>query len=419
MQYSDNQGKVKDCSDFLLKEIISKKYLYSLYIMKLVEEHTDMFSDLLFKYGFINKDMEGNNLHLYNMFKILFNSLYIFEKEKYGYITPELYDHFSVNEQGKLINVKSHKSLLLRLFKNIFCENLEKCRKEYSRDSLFLNLFLLITIANPETCLTSSNYLTSLISFITNNNIPQYKSKINPNFKMGNSPNSLYLTIFSEILIRCATPWMEKTKKQTPYIKYSENLQNTDIYLYPKLPNDWEIMLQKEFFIDYVLSNNNIFSDKIICHLCYEDEQNSTKILTLVNDMFKRQFYKYPDIEIIGFNTFSVFEINDSFTQLRLETLFELEKNENGLFDFYNDNKYKIPTFVLVGLFIISKGIEKHDKILEYFKKNKNKVKWVNEYYIEFFMDSNNLNQNLGNIQNIHPDLFEVIETHFINKIEI
>ena len=421
IQFNDKEEKIKECSEFLLTEIVSKNNLFSLYIMKLIEENSELFGDLLFKYGFIDKDMTGNNLQLYNIYKTLFNSLYNFEKKIYGYISPELYNHFSKNEKGKLIIVKSHKSLLLRLFKNIFCENLEKCRKEYSRDSLFLNLFLLNTLANPETCLISSNYLISLISFITNNNLPQYKSKINPNFKMGNTSNSLYLTIFSEIILRCATPWMQKSKKETPYInlKYPENLQNLDIYLYPILPKDWEIMLTKVFFIDYFLSNLNNYAGKIVCHMCYEDEQNSIKILNLVNDMLKKKYYKYPDIEYICLNSFLVFEINDSFSQLRLETLFELEKEEDGLFDFYFDIRYKAPTNVLVGLFIISKGIEKYNNMLEYFRNNKNKVKWVNEYYIEFFMDTNGLNQNIGNIQNIHPDLFEIIETHFINKLEI
>ena len=173
--------------------------------------------------------MAGINQYIYNLYKILFNSIYNFEKEKYGYITPELYNYFDKDEKGKIILQKSPKSLFLRIFKKLFCDNLEKCRKEYSRDFLFLNLFLLITISNPESCLISSNYLIPLISFITNNSLQEFKSSTNSNFKMGNQPNPMYLSIFSEIILRCATPWMEKTKKISPYIL----LKNLDILLYP------------------------------------------------------------------------------------------------------------------------------------------------------------------------------------------
>ena len=424
-QFSDKEDKLKDCVD-LIKEILSNNKSYSVIIMKLIEDNINLFIDLLFKYGFIDKDMTGINQHIFNLYKILFNSINNFEKEKFKYVTPELYYYLDKDENGKIILQKTQKSLFLRTFKKIFCDNLEKCRKEYSRDYLFLNLFLLITISNPESCIVSSNYLIPLISFITNNNLPELKSSFNPNYKMGNGPSPFYLSIFCEIILRCATPWMEKTRSKTPYflLDYSSSLEKLDLYLYPKLPEDWRRMLFKPFLFNYILSNNNNNTGKILCHLCYEDESTSITILNLINKMLKQKYYKYPDIENISLNACKIFEINDSFTQIRLETLFEFEKIEkkDSLIKHYINLKYQLPNLVLDGLYIISKIIAKYNNVYEYFKKNQEKIRWVNDYYMEFFMetnDKNNITQNLGKILNCHPDLFEVIEGQFINRLDI
>ena len=423
IQYSDKESKLKDCVA-LLKEIMKLNLLYSVNIMKLIEENLNIFIDLLFKYGFIDKDMTGINQYVYDMYRTLFYNLYNFEKEKYGFITPETYNHFTKDDKGKVKLQKSHKSLFLRVLKKIFYDSLEKCRKEYSRDNLFLNLLTLITISSPESCLIGCDYLIPLVSFITNNNLPEYKSPINPNYKMGTTPNTQYLLLFYEIIMRCATPWMIKTKKETPYIllKFPINIENPDLFLYPKLPNDWEKILTKEFFLDYILANNNINTKQILCHLCYEDESLSVKIMKLVNNFLKQKFYHYPEVEDISLNACNVFDLDDSFTEKRLEILFELEKSDNEeetLIEFYISLKNQFPMIVLDGLFILSKAIEKHKSIFDYFKKNKNKLEWVKEYYLDFFDDKGNMTQNLANILSKHPDLFQVIESQLINKLEI
>ena len=256
IQYNDKEAKLKECTS-LLKEILQLDDSYSVNIMKIIEKYDDIFVDLLFKYGFIDKDMTGINQYIFDMYKTLFHSIWIFEKNKYGFITPETYTHFTKDEKGNLIQVKSHKSLFLRIFKKIFCDNLEKCRKEYSRDGLFLNLFTIITVACPESCLVSCNILLQLPSFISNNNLAEYKSAINPNLKMGNPPNLLYSCIFYEIIIRCATPWMLKNREDSPYmmLKYPQGIKNLDLSFYPKLPIDWEKILTREFFLEHILLN--------------------------------------------------------------------------------------------------------------------------------------------------------------------
>jgi hypothetical protein len=302
---------------------------------------------------------------------------------------------------------------------------LEKCRKEYSRDGLFLNLYMIITVACPESCLVSCNILLQLPSFISNNNLAEYKSAINPNLKMGNPPNLLYSCIFYEIIIRCATPWMLKNREDSPYmmLKYPQGIKNLDLSLYPKLPNDWEKILTRDFFLEYILSNNIINTKNILCHICYEDENISNKIMKLVNNYLKHPYYAFFDKENIFLNTFEIFELNDSLINKRLNTLFELEEREDqnteSLIEFYKRIKDQMPILTLDILYLFSKAVEKHFKMFEYFKKNKDKFDWINAYYISFYDDKGNLPQNVTNILNKHPDLLQVIEYQFINRLEV
>ena len=363
--------------------------------------------------------MIGINQHIYSFYKILFNSLCDFEKEKYGHLIPESFNYFAKNEKGSIYIENSPKSLFLRVFKKLFCNNLEKSNSEYSnRNSLFLSLFLLITVMNSESCLISSEYLVQLKSIITNNSSSVYTRSKNNNENF----NPIYISIFCEITLRCATQWMLKSKKETPYMRFSQKFDSPNFELYPKLPSHWEEIISEKFLFYHLLSDQNDYSGNILCHLCYEDESTSIKVLKMFRKYLKQKYYPYPSIEYINKNTYKLFEIVDSYTNIRLETLFELEKpqKENEtLFDYYINIKCQLPNVVLEGLFLLAKAIQQYKNLYEYLKKYRNKVKWVNEFYLESIIDSNNLNQKYAYILNVHPDLFEVIETHFINRLEI
>jgi hypothetical protein len=182
-------------------------------------------------------------------------------------------------------------------------------------------------------------------------------------------------------------------------------------------------ILTKEFFLEYILSNNIINTKNILCHICYEDENISNKVMKLVNSYLKHPYYAFFDKEPIFLNAFEIFELNDSLINKRLNTLFELEEREGqnteSLIEFYKRIKDQMSILTLDILYLFSKGVEKHIKMFEYFKKNKDKFEWINSYYISFFDDKGNLPQNITNILNKHPDLFQVIEYQFINRLEV
>ena len=317
-----------------------------------------------------------------------------------------------MNENRELKIKESYKSLYLRILQTIFCDNLEKSRKEYSKNSLFLELFFSIIKSNPQSNIITSEYLLTLVSLITNNNLQEFKSGINPNIKMDN-PNQYYLKIFCQIVLTSSTPSMLYLRKESPYLL----LKLDDITKYQTLPLNFEKIYIQEFIIYYLLNNNNENIEQILCHLCWEDESVSIKIIYIVNNFLKINYYTYPLFENVFFNIMNIFKIKDSFTHKRLDALFELEDevNDKTLIKFYIENKNTNYILVLESLYIISKTIEKYDIVFEYFKKNKNKVEWVKEYYTEFFDNK----YNISFLNKIHPDTLSAIESLFINKLDI
>jgi hypothetical protein len=53
------------------------------------------------------------------------------------------------------------------------------------------------------------------------------------------------------------------------------------------------------------------------------------------------------------------------------------------LINFYYENRYKLYVLVADALYFIAKAIEKYNNVFEYFKKNKSKIEWVKQYYVE------------------------------------
>jgi len=85
--------------------------------------------------------MKGINRTIFELYQSLFHYVEIYEKQKYEYITNEMFNYYVKEDNGNGKFIQEYKSLYLRMFKKLFCCNLEKCRKEYLRDNLFLNLF--------------------------------------------------------------------------------------------------------------------------------------------------------------------------------------------------------------------------------------------------------------------------------------
>ena len=315
-----------------------------------------------------------------------------------------------MDNSGKIKSENSYKSLYLRLFKILFCDNLSKSRKE---SRLFLTLYENFTKQYPISNIVSSEYLLSFIPLITNHTIEDLENNNNKNNNSWTEVNSKFLKIFCEIILTCATPSMLYLKKESPYL----TLKLDDFSKYPKLPDNFKQIYIKEFMVYYLLNNNTEdLIEKVLCHLCWEDELVSKRIMWMVNNLFKYEFFPFSLIENATFNAAKIFKINDSYVHKRLETLFELEDDENATLNkFLIENKYKNCDVVVDELYILAKVIENYDNVFEYFKKNKKQLEWVKEYYVEFFEDKLKLNF----INKIHPDVFSVIETQIINRLEL
>ena len=428
MQYFDNNAKI---TMFLntLNNYISSNKIYSISILKLMEKNIDFFADMLFKCGSKSQDMLNVNKEIFDLFQNIFKNVYEYEKDKLKFISKKFKYITKDKDSNKYEIAEEYESCLLRFVQKFFCSNLEKCRKEYALDLMFLHLFNNCVCNFPEISLSLENILIPLISFITNNSLnnPMFKSKENPNFFMGGNKgfkaNDNYSKIFCEIILHSINDGMYTKKKLSPYFKgvspsinnsYNIN-QDINFDLYPRLPNDINIIFDQEFFINFVSSYN--CPKELVCHLCYEDENISIKMLSEINSYLHHTNSRINTMENVFTKICNVFSIKDSLTELRLETLFQLNSNEPGtipLFDYYYNERQT--EFVLDILFNLSSVMYQYDAISDYFIKNKFKIQWVYGYFIDL-KEEGFLNDVYNKVNSYHPEFIQIIEEGLINRL--
>ena len=439
-QYNDRETKMNELILFMI-DIIQQNPKYSVYILKTMEKHMNIFYQILFKYGFTDKDMTGVNRAINNLFKILFNSVYNFEKETYGIITSETFYIFIKNENGKLKIEKEYKSLFLRMFKKLFCDNLEKCRLEYLKDNLFLDIYNSIIISYHEASIISSKYLFTMTSIITNNQIPFFQSPVSPNFKMGSNNNYLcnylYISAFLGTVLRCVTPGMILSKKKSPcFIPRPDfNEENPDFSIYPKIPENFDKYLEYYFF-NLITFSDNSEPAKILYHTCFYDKTISNLCMKILNQYLKTNYLYYiSKFDEILLRICKVLNLSDGLNEMRLETLFELEHNEhneninennnNGetLINYYIKIREQNPYVVCFGIYSLAKIVIHYQIIYEHFVKHKKTFSWVKDFYAIMLVNSEDKNgefyKKIEKLIQRYPDLYHVIENDFVNKLEL
>ena len=422
-----------------LIDIIKENKSYSLWILKQIEKNIPLFTDILFRFGTTENELSDIAKLFLELFQITFEVIYHYEKENME-ISNDVIKYFVKNSEGKFIIIKEFRSIVMRLIKKLFCDNLEKSRIEYSRSSLYLITFYNFVRSYPETASITVNYFFPLVSLISNNILETIKSESNPNYLMGNNKgyqvNYNYILIFCDTILRCVTPGMKNTNTFSPYFSNRKQRASDSSFInwsqYPCLPKNWEKILSIEFYVNFMLFHNYAKSKEIICHLCYCDEENSVKILKLVNAFTKTKSF-FPFIEKVFNNALYVFDLRDNLELIRADALFELEdknylntieleRNKN-LFEHLEEEKDNSMKFVLTMLYSIGKAIEKYDDILgKYFENNKSKLKWIGMF---IFMIKNDqitkekYMKDSGYILNQHPDLLQIIQEQIIKRFDL
>ena len=432
-QYNDKESILSECIESLINifEKQENHSYFALKIMKLMEKNISFFIDLLFKYSYDKTEIKGINNSIYKLYTTLFSSVEYYEKEKYNYITKETFYYYIKDDKGNCHFEKEYKSITLRMFKKLFCDNLEKCRKEYIRENLFLNLFDFLIISISETSIVASNYLIPLISFITNNGITQFKSEVNPNFKMGNKPmeyhpNQIYMNAFCNIILRCATPGMLNSKKKSPFFHSDINLsqENNNFINCPTLPNNWSKFLDQSFFYHVFLPCQSLDISRVICHICFYDYNVSCNIMQQLKIWLKNEYFYLTFIEENTLKICEIFTLDDNLNEARLNTLFDFDKpdNDETLLNFYYGIRYRAPRITLKGIKILTQLVVRYNVVYQYFEKNKNKLKWINDFHAETIVniaEQNTYYKDIKTILDKNEDLMEFIHKEFINKLEL
>ena len=117
----------------------------------------------------------------------------------------------------------------------------------------------------------------------------------------------------------------------------------------------------------------------------------------------KHKEYSYIQSYQFIFNVIiNVFEIKDSLEFIRCDTLFQLnidaididesknkDSNNLTLLEFCYEERYKSFLVVVNLLFLIANIIEKSSLVSDYFKQYKEKIMWVQDFYLEIKKEDN------------------------------
>ena len=430
-RYFDSNAKIGSLMK-TINNFISSKKIFGLSILKSMEKYIDVILDYIFICGAKSQDMQIISQEIFDLFKNIFENVYIYEKENLP-IFVNKFNYISKNENTNQYEIKQeYESCLIRAVKNLFCKNLERCRKEYSKDLMFLHLFRFCSFTFPEISIILEDYLIPLISFITNNKLSEtyLKSKENPTFYMGGNPNwkpnENYELIFSDIIIHSINDGMYQKKKLSPFfIKENKNYiinkkeeinENEMFEYYPKLPKNIFAILSPQFIYDFLNSKN--CTTELLGNLCYENEQFSNFFFKKINTYLKDLNKNYGDFENIFIKICSLFKLDDSLNDQRLEKLFELGPDNNSnptLFDYYNSVKDK-NNFVLDFIYILTTVTLDNNIIFDYLYQNKNKIEWIYEYFKQIRMERSN-NRAYNVVNSLHPEFIDIIEEGLINRL--
>ena len=430
-QYFDSNAKI---ASFMktINNFISSKKVFGISILKSMEKYFGVILDYIFVCGVKNQDMQVISQEIFDLFKNIFENVYVYEKENIP-IFVKIFNYITKNEKTNKYEInQEYESCLLRTVKNLFCKNLERCRKEYSKDLMFLHLFRFCSYSFPEVSIVLEDYLIPLISFITNNKLTEsyLRSKENPTFYMGGNPswktNENYELIFSDIILHSINDGMYKKKKLSPFfIKENKNYiinkkeeinENEMFEYYPKLPKNIFAILSPQFIYDFLNSKN--CTTELLGNLCYENEQFSNFFFKKINSYLKDLNKNYGIFENVFIKVCSLLKLDDSLNDQRLEKLFELdyENNENiALFDYYNSVKDK-SNFVLDFIYILTTVTLDNNCIFNYLFNHKSKIEWIYEYFKQVRMERTN-NRAYNVVNSLHPEFMDIIEEGLINRL--
>ena len=433
VKYFDNNLRISSIIN-ALNGYISTNKIYCVTILKSIEKYIEKILEYIFIIGVKSQDMQNINKEIFDLFKNLFENVYIYEKENLRIISSK-FEYISKNQNNnKYEIIQEYESCLFRVVKKLFCQNLEKCRKEYSKDIMFLHLLRFCSGSFPEISIILEDHLIPLISFITNNKLsePYLKSKVNPGFHMGGNPNwkpnENYEIIFTDIILHSINEGMYKIKKLSPYFikenpNYIINKKNEingdeEFEYYPKLPKNLFAMLSPLFIYDFLASKNCTI--EVLGNLCYENEQFSKLFFKKINNYLRDVNREFVDFENIFNKACSVLKMNDSLNEMRLEKLFELgseSQQDLPIFDFYDHVKEKYD-LVLDFIYMLATAMYEYNSIYEYLFKYKAKISWI-YYYFNKVKNEGMGTKTFNVLYSVHPEFVEIIEEGLINRLEL
>ena len=138
----------------------------------------------------------------------------------------------------------------------------------------------------------------------------------------------------------------------------------------------------------------------------------------------KNEYFYLTFIEENTLKICEIFTLDDNLNEARLNNLFDFDKpdNDETLLNFYYGIRYRAPRITLKGIKILTQLVVRYNVVYQYFEKNKNKLKWINDFHAETIVniaEQNTYYKDIKTILDKNEDLMEFIHKEFINKLEL
>jgi ubiquitin C-terminal hydrolase len=268
-----DKNKINSYANFI-REILEVNRPTSAWFLKKLINNKTLFIEFLLANNF-SEVREGVSRIIMSCLQLLSN-----DEQKYLNETFKVLYEIDMGNDNKIFKIKEeYKACMMRFFKNNILDHFDHLRNFPTKFSQFLHIitdcfrsqqFNLVKLSLNE------NLYIRAIHFIMNNSkgfetyYPTMGNKnIEPNF-------FLVIEIIGYIIISCITDGIYNMSKYSPYSIYQN--QNNDQII--KLPQNWNIILQREVIVDRIIgkyTEENIV--KMLHHIAWGNLEVSNNLI--------------------------------------------------------------------------------------------------------------------------------------------
>lgn len=185
-------------------------------------------------------------------------------------------------------------------------------------------------------------------------------------------PNFISLIeILAVMIMSYVTPGIIALNKFSPYSIYQDSDKINS------LPDNWQVILNKNIFIDNILkkyTTDNIL--KMIYHICWGDLHTTKTIISNINESIKECLKDTFGISNLIRNSYSLFDIDDNYAAERIRRYFCLddksELENDSVYNYLMSYRDESSVNILIILKLLGEIVLKYNSVFNYVSKYAN-----------------------------------------------